>query len=125
MCSNLINTESLVSTTIKALKSADTAAAEKNIKVLISQEPHSACAQNLLGILAEIRGEKDIARRHYLAAYVFDGMYKPALRNLDRITSTQGGEGIDYGDIPEKEEPEENLYKIRYDKKHIGYIVLK
>ena len=43
-------------------------------------EPH-----NLLGILSEMKGDDNTARRHYRAAYALDPTYKPSCRNLERL----------------------------------------
>jgi hypothetical protein len=117
--------EVLIATVTNALKEGDLIEADRNLKILFSQEPLSACMLNLSGILAEIRGERENARRYYLAAYIFDGSYAPALKNLDRVTSFVRNHGIDYGDTPEKREYEEAAYKIVYDEKHIGSVVKK
>ena len=45
-------------------------------------EPH-----NLLGILYEMLGDYQAARRHYRAEHALDPVYKPCCRNLERITS--------------------------------------
>jgi Flp pilus assembly protein TadD len=44
-------------------------------------EPH-----NLLGLLYEMTGDFQSARKHYRAAYALDPTYKPSCRNLERIT---------------------------------------
>lgn len=44
-------------------------------------QPH-----NLLGILYEMTGDFQAARRHYRAAYALDPTYKPCCRNLERLT---------------------------------------
>lgn len=39
---------------------------------------------NLLGIIHEYQGNKEMAMRHYRAANVFDGTFNPAIENLIR-----------------------------------------
>ena len=59
-------------------------------------EPH-----NLLGILAELKGDDSVARRHYRAAYALDPTYKPACRNLERLVIFEWGpqsRDYDFGD---------------------------
>jgi Flp pilus assembly protein TadD len=48
-------------------------------------EPH-----NLLGILYEMLGDFQAARKHYRAGYALDPVYKPCCRNLERITGFDG-----------------------------------
>lgn len=81
-------------------------------------EPH-----NLLGILAETTGNLSLAGRHYRAAYDLDPTYKPAIRNLERITSFDyrvGNTNPDFGDKPE--EKEIIRYIIEYDDQNIGHL---
>lgn len=44
-------------------------------------QPH-----NLLGILYELAGDFQAARKHYRAGYALDPNYKPCCRNLERLT---------------------------------------
>ena len=63
-----------------------------------------------------------MACRHYRAAYALDPAYKPAVRNLVRLTDfdlRKTGENIDYGDQPEEEV--KSRYVIVYDDHHIGH----
>jgi hypothetical protein len=125
MCSKSSDAKALTTTVTDALRSGDPAAAEKKLKTLVSREPLSACTLNLFGILSEIRGERESARKYYLAAYIFDGSYTPAFRNLERVTSLHSHFVIDYGDVPEKSDSEKDSYEIIYDKKHIGHVARK
>jgi Flp pilus assembly protein TadD len=58
-------------------------------------EPH-----NLLGIWYEFRGNNDLARKHYRAAYALDPTYKPASENLERVCTlfTIRNIPIDFGE---------------------------
>ena len=63
---------------------------------LDAPEPH-----NPLGILAELKGDDSVARKHYRAAYALDPTYKPACRNLERLVMFEWGPQIRdfvYGD---------------------------
>jgi tetratricopeptide (TPR) repeat protein len=46
---------------------------------------------NLLGILCELSGDDNAARKHYRAAYALDPTYKPACRNLERLVFFEWG----------------------------------
>ena len=63
-------------------------------------EPH-----NLMGILYEITGDDDKARKHYRAAYALDPTYTPACRNLERLVMFEWGpqkHDYDFGFMPEE-----------------------
>ena len=59
------------------------------IKKAISLKQESAEAYNLLGAIREIMGDNISAAQSYQLAIKFDKNYKPALDNLDRITSLE------------------------------------
>ena len=40
---------------------------------------------NLIGVMYEILGDENLARKHYRAAYALDPTFKPACRNLERM----------------------------------------
>ena len=65
--------------------------------------PDSPQPQNLLGLWHELKGNADMARRHFRAAYSLDPTYKPACANLERISALFGCRNmpVDYG--PEME----------------------
>ncbi len=63
----------------------------------VGEDPGQAEAYNLLGALAEIRGDVNEAQRYYRAALDMDPGYKPAWANLDRSTSWEKSGGIDLG----------------------------
>lgn len=107
----------------KALKEGQYPLAEEKIKAAMLENPHSPIVQNLFGILEELLKEDNLAHRHYRAAYALDPSYKPASRNLERITIFQehpSKKHIDFGDEPEI--ADENLYVIEYDKNHVGHL---
>lgn len=81
--------------------------AEKFLRKSISMEIASPEPYNLLGVLAESRGDNDGAAKHYRAALDFDPTYVPAQRNLERITQFRyTTEGMDLGDEDDKQENE-------------------
>lgn len=43
---------------------------------------------NLLGVIYHLQGHRDVAIRHYRAAYVFDSTYQPAIDNLILCSSS-------------------------------------
>jgi len=70
------------------------------------ENDHSAEVYNLLGIIAECKGDVSLACEYYRAAYVFDPTYKPADKNLEKLTSffyIFNQASIDYGDNIEKD----------------------
>lgn len=83
-----------------ALKSNQKEEAYKIIIDALNAHPNSPEPQNLLGIWNEMNGNVDLARRHYRAAYALDPSYKPASRNLERLTHffDKKREPIDFGD---------------------------
>lgn len=71
----------------------------------LSNFPDAAEPHNLLGIWHELNGNKDKARKHYRAAFALDPTFKPACRNLERISNIFEYKKIpyDYGIEPEDE----------------------
>ncbi|KNZ43532.1 tetratricopeptide repeat protein [Acetobacterium bakii] len=107
----------------KALKEGDYTTAEESIKKAMIENPHSPAVHNLYGILEELLKEDNLAHKHYRAAYALDPTYKPAIRNLERITAFEvrnSKKHIDFGDQPEDEE--DTLYIIEYDQNHVGHL---
>lgn len=107
----------------KALKAGDYIFAEENIKKAMIENPHSPSVHNLYGILEELLKEDNLAHKHYRAAYALDPTYKPASRNLERITAFEvrnSKKHIDFGDEPEDEE--DTIYIIEYDQNHVGHL---
>jgi len=106
-----------------ALKEGNYTLAEERIKAAMIENPHSPIVHNLYGILEELLKEDNLAHKHYRAAYALDPTYKPAIRNLERITAfgkRTSKKSIDFGDDPEDEE--DNLYMIEYDNNHVGHL---
>lgn len=68
----------------------------------------TACPEgfNLLGILNELRGDQEAARRMYRVALAIDATYSPASYNLDRLCqwkSVGRTSPINFGDRLKKE----------------------
>lgn len=72
--------------------------ARKLLLRVLSLEASLPEAFNLLGVLHEMTGERDEARKRYRAALALDPHYEPAQRNLHRVSDFQyRQEGIDLG----------------------------
>lgn len=118
--------EQFIAEAVTALQTREYGAALEHIKRAMEEDVHAPEAQNLLGILAEMTGDLSLAGKHYRAASALSPTYKPASRNLHRITSLAyqiWNTPIDYGDKPEVEEPINCT--IVYDDHHIGRVVEK
>ena len=77
--------------------------AKEYLKKAISEDLEAPEPQNLLGVLAEFEGDLLAAGRHYRAALELDPTYKPALENLERVTSFKySKEGIQFDDKVEE-----------------------
>jgi len=80
----------------------------------------------LLGIIGEITGDLSLAGKHYRAAYALDPTFKPACRNLERITKFYYRLNIKNVDFVEKLElKEEDPYVIEYDCNNVGHLIKK
>ena len=79
------------------------------------ENDHSAEVYNLLGVISEYKGDVILACKYYRAAYVFDPTYKPADKNLEKLTSffyIFNEENIDYGDTMEKEDKKSYFLRV-------------
>jgi Flp pilus assembly protein TadD len=72
---------------VLALKKEDIETSRVKITGAMELDMDSPQPHNLLGILYEIAGNDDKARKHYRAAYALDPTYKPACRNLERLVA--------------------------------------
>lgn len=108
---------------INALQVKDYAVAQEYIKYAMLEDYHSPEVQNLIGVLAELTRDLSLAGKHYRAALALDPTYKPASRNLERITSFYYRVENTEPDFGDKLEEEEIIpYIIEYDKKNIGHL---
>nr|WP_300004169.1 response regulator [Tissierella sp.] len=78
--------DDIISFSKKCIVDKDYSKAEEYLKKsmaidVILPEPH-----NLLGVLAEYKGEVELAQKHYRAALALDPTYTPADHNLERTT---------------------------------------
>lgn len=67
------------------LHNYDTEESYKLILKAIIENPDAPEPHNLLGIWYEFKGNNDLARKHYRAAYALDPTYRPASENLERV----------------------------------------
>jgi len=73
--------------------------AKEYLKKAISENLEAPEPQNLLGVLYEYENDRLTAEKHYRTALELDPTYKPALENLDRITSFRySKDSIRFGD---------------------------
>jgi Flp pilus assembly protein TadD len=69
----------------ESLRKQDIEASRSHIADAIMLDMNAPQPHNLLGILCELTGDDNTARKHYRAAYALDPTYKPACRNLERL----------------------------------------
>jgi hypothetical protein len=108
---------------INAIKSNEYGLARKYLYAEMIENDHSAEVYNLLGVISECKRDEPMACTYYRAAYVFDPTYKPADKNLERVTSffyIFNEKNIDFGDTMEKEH--KKTYLLVYNSMHIGHL---
>lgn len=71
------------------LGARDLTKAQLCLKQAVSISPTSAEAHNLLGIAAELEGDRPEALRMYRTSIALEPSYQPALANLERATKLQ------------------------------------
>jgi len=118
-----INEESSFKNNIKlainAIKSNKCDLAYNYLIADMIENDHSAVVFNLLGIISEYRGDEAMACKYYRAAYVFDPTYKPADKNLEKLTSyfyRFNEESLDYGDNMEKKNVKMHIVDLKNNK---------
>jgi hypothetical protein len=97
--------ENNIEKAITAIKSNKYDLARKYLYVAMIENDHSAEVYNLLGIISEYKGNVILAGQYYRAAYVFNPTFKPADKNLEKLTSffyIFNEANIDYGNNMEK-----------------------
>jgi FixJ family two-component response regulator len=83
---------------LKRIRAGELDAARIYVHKAISMNPDGAEAFNLLGGLHEARRNRLEAEKNYRAALALNPSYKPAQKNLDRVTSRPYTSlGIDWG----------------------------
>lgn len=108
---------------ICALKVKDYVTTKKYVELAMLENNHGPEVHNLLGIIAELTGDLSLAGKHYRASCDFEPTYKPASRNLERITSFYyrvENANPDFGDVFQEEE--NTPYVVEYDDKNIGHL---
>ncbi|MFB0921456.1 MAG: hypothetical protein QMB62_11350 [Oscillospiraceae bacterium] len=89
----------------RCLRNNDCENAFKEIIEAMLLNPDAPQPHNLLGILYELQGDGNRARRHYRAAYSLDPTYRPACKNLEQICTVFDDikqHIYTYGDEPEE-----------------------
>jgi len=83
------------------LKNYEFEQAYKFILKALNENPNAPGPHNLLGIWYELKGNNDLARKHYRVAYVLDPTFKPATVNLERAGNLFPYKKIpvDFGDV--------------------------
>lgn len=76
-----------INRSIELIKIGNYTDAEHYIHLSMSEDDISPKPHNLLGIIAELKGDLIKAEKHYRAAYALDPTFKAACENLQRITS--------------------------------------
>jgi hypothetical protein len=115
--------ENNINGAINAIKSNKYDLAYNYLIADMIENDHSAEVFNLLGIISEYKGDESMACKYYRAAYVFDPTYKPADKNLEKLTSffyRFNEENIDYGDSVEKKDKKPNF--LEQNGKHFGLL---
>jgi uncharacterized protein HemY len=110
---------------INSIKEKDYTDALKYITDAISVNQNQPEAHNLLGVLAEKRREYELALRHYRAACALDPSYKPANRNLDRITSFYSESTMNEPDLGINDMNDEELHSQRKNKNALEHLLKK
>lgn len=106
---------------VNAIKANQYELALKCLHTAMIKNDHSAEVHNLLGVISECKGDVTLACKYYRAACMFDDTYKPADKNLERVTAffyIFNEVNIDYGHNIEKEH--NKSYLLEYSAMHIG-----
>lgn len=81
------NIKSLYTDAIKYIEHYEFQKAKECAITMLYMDNLGALTQNLLGIIAELTMDFQLASKHYRAAYALDPTFKPAIANLDRVTN--------------------------------------
>ena len=115
----------LIQQAVNALQVKDFPNAKEYLKYALFENENSIAPEvhNLYGVLAEFTGDLSLAGKHYRAAYALDPTYKPASRNLERITSFYYSPRDTTPDFGDKPEPKESInYSLEFDNRNIGHL---
>lgn len=61
--------------------------AERVVSLAFELNNNSPKVHNILGIIAEAKRDKNLATSHFRAALNLDASYRPAIKNLEKITT--------------------------------------
>ena len=101
---------------INSIKSSKLDLAKMYLHAAMVLNDNSPEAYNLLGVISEYKGDVLLAGKYYRAAYAFDPSFKPADRNLEKLTSffyKFDGANIDFGDNIIKEHQKSNSFECK------------
>lgn len=79
--------EYVIEKTIDAIQNSNFKTAKLYLQDAFSLDESSPKIHNLLGVIAEMSYEKGKAIKHFRAAYGLDPSFKPAVQNLEKITT--------------------------------------
>ena len=85
---------------------------KKTLDMMI-QYPDAPQPQNLLGIIAELNGDKVLAMKHYRAAWSLAPNYRPSRENIDRMVETSVACPIFFNDEDVNEFEKKQKGKLR------------
>ena len=94
----------------------------------MTYDSEQAKIHNLLGIIAEIKGDRDLACSYYRASFAFDSEFSPANDNLCRITNFNyhfdpKAFYFDFNDpVQNKVSSGSNEYYLEFDRNRVGHI---
>lgn len=71
----------------EAILSGNNDQAEKLAGLAFELVNNSPKVHNILGIIAEVKRDKTLAISHYRASLGLDASYRPAIENLEKITT--------------------------------------
>lgn len=106
------------------LKEEDYQVAREHIYNIMIEKDSYPQGHNLLGIMYELKGDLELARKHYRASYSLDPTFKAADNNLERISTfiyNLNSDEIDYGDRINNNK--KDYYVLKYDSNNIGRLV--
>lgn len=86
-----ITGEDFLQMTKDAIERMDFERAERSAKHAIARDPSMGEAYNILGVLEELKGNSDMARKYYRAALAIDPKSETARSNLDRSDKRKPG----------------------------------
>jgi tetratricopeptide (TPR) repeat protein len=126
-CCEVITVEeykNLIQKAVKAIDENRLSDARSILSGAVSAKVTGPESYNLFGILEEYQGNYAEAAKFYRAAYAFDPAYRPASRNLSRITRFSGGATALQAEFGPRSEDENDDcdYAVEVDEHGIGRI---